>query len=90
MTVRKIPMRKCTGCNEMKPKKELIRVILTPEGAIELDRTGKKNGRGAYICDSAACLAKAVKTHGLEKSLKAAIPGDIYDRLKTELTEHEE
>lgn len=90
MTVRKIPMRKCTGCNEMKPKKEMIRVILTPEDNIELDKTGKKNGRGAYICNSSECLKKAIRSHGLEKSLKHNIPEDIYDKLNKELTEDEE
>lgn len=89
MTVRKIPMRKCTGCNEMHPKKELIRVIVTPEGSIELDKTGKKNGRGAYICPNAACLEKAVKTKGLDKSLKISVPSDIYERLREELESDE-
>lgn len=85
MTVKKIPMRKCTGCGEMKPKKELIRVILTPEEEIVLDATGKKNGRGAYICRSEECLMKACKSHGLDKSLKTGIPEQIYDLLKEEL-----
>lgn len=89
MTVRKIPMRKCTGCNEMHPKKELIRVIVTPEGSIELDKTGKKNGRGAYICPNATCLEKAVKTKGLDKSLKISVPSDIYERLREELESDE-
>lgn len=86
MTVKKIPMRKCTGCGEMKPKKELVRVILTPEDEIVLDLTGKKNGRGAYICRSEQCLAKAIKSHSLDKSLKTGIPEQIYDTLKEELT----
>lgn len=86
MTVRKIPMRKCTGCNEMKPKKELIRVILTPEAAIELDATGKKNGRGAYICANTECLKKAVKSRGLEKSLKVSVPEEILVSLEKELS----
>lgn len=89
MTVRKIPMRKCTGCNEMHPKKELIRVIVTPEGSIELDKTGKKNGRGAYICPNATCLERAVKTKGLDKSLKISVPSDIYERLREELESDE-
>ncbi len=91
MTVRKIPMRKCTGCGGMFPKKELIRVILTPEESIELDRTGKKNGRGAYICNSVECLNKAFKTKGLEKSLKHAIPPEVLEKLKKEFgAENEE
>ena len=90
MTTRKIPMRKCTGCGQMFPKKELIRVILTPENSIELDRTGKKNGRGAYICSSAKCLEQAVKSRGLEKSLKTAVPAGIYDKLRKELEESEQ
>lgn len=73
----------------MFPKKELVRVILTPEGSIELDLTGKKNGRGAYICNSAKCLEKAVKTHGLEKSLGAAVPEDIYVSLQKDLADEE-
>ena len=89
MTVRKIPMRKCTGCNQMFPKKELVRVIVTPEGSIELDLTGKKNGRGAYICNSSKCLEKAVKTHGIEKSLGVAVPEDIYESLRKELADEE-
>lgn len=85
MAARKIPMRKCTGCGEMKPKKELLRVLLTPEESIELDKTGKKNGRGAYICNCSECLDKAVKTKGLEKSLKKAISKEIYESLREEL-----
>ncbi|MCR4721177.1 MAG: YlxR family protein [Lachnospiraceae bacterium] len=81
----KIPVRKCTGCGEMKPKKEMVRVILTPDEKIELDLTGKKNGRGAYICRSRECLEKALRTHGLERSLKAAIPEEIAQDLIKEL-----
>ena len=85
MIPRKIPMRKCTGCNELKPKKELIRVIVTPEDEVMLDTTGKKNGRGAYICAKAECLREARKHKGLEKSLKRAIPAEVYDSLEAEL-----
>ncbi len=85
MIPRKIPMRKCTGCNELKPKKELIRVIVTPEDEVMLDTTGKKNGRGAYICTKAECLREARKHKGLEKSLKKAIPAEVYDSLEAEL-----
>ena len=82
---KKIPLRKCTGCNEMKPKKELVRVIKTPEDEILIDLTGKKNGRGAYICHSSECLAKAIKTKAIERSLSCKITDDIYDRLKEEI-----
>ena len=78
-------MRKCIGCNEMKSKKELIRVIRTPEGEILLDATGKKNGRGAYVCPDRACLAKAMKSKGLERSFQTAIPKEIYDNLEKEM-----
>ena len=84
-TVRKIPQRQCNGCGEMKNKKELIRVIKTNEGEISIDATGKKNGRGAYICPSLECFKKAVKNKGLERSLKAAVPEDIYKQLEEEL-----
>ena len=84
-TVRKVPMRKCIGCNEMKSKKELIRVIRTPEGEILLDATGKKNGRGAYVCPDRACLTKAIISKGLERSFQTAIPKEIYDNLEKEM-----
>jgi len=83
--VRKIPMRQCIGCQEMKNKKEMIRVIKTAEGEILLDATGKKNGRGAYVCRSMECLEKAQKSKGLERSLKVKIPGEVYDSLKEEM-----
>ena len=89
MAEKKIPLRKCTGCNEMKPKKELIRVLKTSEGEIVLDKTGKKNGRGAYLCDSMECLKKAEKTRGLERSLQIKIPDEIYEILEKELSEVE-
>ncbi|MCR5086270.1 MAG: YlxR family protein [Lachnospiraceae bacterium] len=85
MGPKKIPLRRCNGCGEMKPKKELIRVILTPDGMIELDLTGKKNGRGAYVCRDAACFAKARKAKAIERSLRVAIPEEIYERLGKEL-----
>lgn len=84
-TAKKIPMRKCTGCGEMKNKKELLRVIKTPESEIILDDTGRKNGRGAYICKSRACLQKARKNKGLERSLQTAIPDAVYDALEKEM-----
>ena len=73
-TKNKIPMRQCTGCREMKSKKEMLRVLKTTEDEIVLDTTGKKNGRGAYLCLSRECLDKAIKNHGLERSLKTAVP----------------
>lgn len=84
-TVKKIPQRQCNGCGEMKNKKELIRVIKTNEGEISIDATGKKNGRGAYICPSLDCFKKAVKNKGLERSLKAAVPEEIYKQLEEEM-----
>lgn len=82
---KKIPLRVCTGCGESKPKKEMIRVLKTPEDEIVLDATGKKNGRGAYICCSLDCLRKSIKTKGLERSLKVEIPRDILDTLEKEM-----
>lgn len=83
----KIPMRQCTGCREMKNKKEMIRVLKTAEGEILLDATGRKNGRGAYICRSAECLKKAMKNRGLERSLKTQIPEAVYEELKKEFAQ---
>lgn len=83
--MKKIPMRQCVGCQNMVSKKELIRIIKSSEGNIELDATGKKNGRGAYLCKKKECLEKAIKKHSLERSLKVSIPVEIYDSLKEEL-----
>ena len=83
-TVRKIPMRKCVGCGEMKSKKELLRVLKTTDEEIVLDTTGRKNGRGAYLCFDKNCLEKAMKNKGLERSLKTAIPKEVYERLTKE------
>ena len=88
-TKRKIPMRKCVGCGEMKPKKELMRVLRTEENEFVLDTTGKKNGRGAYLCLSKDCFEKAVKSKWLERSFKQAIPTEVYDRLEKEMSELE-
>ena len=82
---RKMPQRKCVGCQEMKNKKELIRVIRTAEGEFLLDATRKKNGRGAYLCPSRECFQKAVKSRGLERSFKQAIPKEVYDALEKEM-----
>ena len=89
-TKNKIPMRQCTGCREMKNKKEMIRVLKTAEDEIILDATGRKNGRGAYICKSRECREKARQNHGLERSLKAAIPDEVYDSLEKEFDSIEE
>lgn len=90
MTVkRKIPQRKCVGCGEMIPKKELLRVLRTQEGEFVLDPTGKMNGRGAYVCASMECFKKAVKGKGLERSFKQAIPSEVYERLEKEMSEIE-
>lgn len=86
---RRIPLRKCTGCGEMKPKKELVRVVKSPEGEISLDLTGRKSGRGAYVCPAAACLAAARKARRLEKAFSCAIPDDLYNRMEEELAAHE-
>lgn len=82
-------MRKCVGCGEMKNKKEMMRVIKTKEEEIVLDATGRKNGRGAYLCFSRDCLEKAVKSKGLERSLKTAIPKEVYENLEKEFEEIE-
>lgn len=86
MAEKKIPMRRCAGCGQSRPKKELIRVIRTPEGAIELDRTGRSNGRGVYICPNVDCLKKAHKSKGLERSLKTSVPPEIYETVEKELS----
>ena len=89
MANKKIPMRQCIGCGEMKPKKEMIRVIKTAEDEIILDTTGRKNGRGAYICPASECLQKAIKRKGLERSFKMPIPKDVYEMLTKEMEEFE-
>ena len=85
MQQRKIPLRRCTGCNEQKPKKELVRVVRSPQGEIALDRVGKLPGRGAYLCPSAQCLAKARKAKRLERALDAQIPPEVYERIEQEI-----
>ncbi len=89
MKNRKIPMRQCVGCREMKPKRELVRVIRTLEGEVTVDVTGKKNGRGAYICKNQSCLSAAVKSKGLERSLKTSIPQEIYAEFEKEMQHFE-
>lgn len=90
MIKKKVPMRKCTGCQEMKNKKELIRVVRNDAGEFSLDATGKKPGRGAYVCKNIECLEKACKNKGLERSFKTAVPKDLYDELKKQLEESDE
>ena len=83
--MKKIPLRQCIGCGEMKSKKEMIRLLKTTEDEIVIDATGRKNGRGAYICPSMECFKKAVKSKGLERSLKMAIPKEVYEALEKEM-----
>lgn len=85
MHERKVPMRMCTGCGEMKPKRELVRVVKNKEGEIFLDLTGKKAGRGAYVCKDAECLKKARKARRLEKAFSCQIPDAVYETMEEEL-----
>ena len=86
--VKKIPQRQCVGCREMKGKKELIRVVKSPEGKISLDFSGRSPGRGAYVCPAAACLARARKSRALERAFDTAIPAEVYDALEKEMEAH--
>lgn len=86
---KKIPMRQCVGCGEMKNKKDLMRVLKTAEDSIVLDMTGRKNGRGAYLCMDKECLAKARKNKGLDRSFKMSIPKEVYENLEKEFEEGE-
>jgi predicted RNA-binding protein YlxR (DUF448 family) len=83
--MKKIPMRTCIGCNEKKPKKELIRVVKPSEGEIFVDFSGRANGRGAYVCHDCACLEKAIKTKRLSRAFEMEIDNEIYDKLKNEI-----
>ena len=87
MKERKVPLRKCAGCGESKPKKELVRVVRNAAGEISLDPIGKKPGRGAYLCPSPACLAKARKAKRLERSFGCAVPDEVYAQLEEQLKE---
>lgn len=87
MGTKKIPMRMCTGCREMKPKKELIRVVRTAEDGIKLDLTGKLNGRGAYICKNKECLLKAQKSNALSRAFETNVSAEVYASLEKELTD---
>lgn len=85
MKVKKVPQRMCTGCMEMKPKKDLIRIVRSKEGDVSIDLIGKKPGRGAYICKNEECLLKAFKTKRLEKNLEARLEEEVYNKLKEEI-----
>lgn len=85
MKIKKVPQRMCTGCMEMKPKKELIRIVRSKEGDVSIDLIGKKPGRGAYICKSEECLSKAFKTKRLEKNLEVKLDEEVYNKLKEEI-----
>ena len=84
---KKIPMRQCVGCGEMKNKKDMMRVLKTADDAVLLDQTGRKNGRGAYLCRNGECLRRACRNKGLERSLKIRIPQEIYESLEKEFEE---
>lgn len=85
MKTKKNPMRMCLGCNEMKPKKELIRVVKSKEGDISLDLTGKKSGRGAYICRNKECFSKARKAKRFERAFSCKIESDVFDKMESEI-----
>ena len=90
MVTKKVPVRRCVGCNEGKPKKELVRIVRSAEGEISVDVTGKKSGRGAYICPSRDCLAKAQTARRLERAFSCALPPEIYERLAAEVEQRAE
>lgn len=87
---KKTPMRMCLGCREMKPKKELIRIVMNKDGQISLDLTGKLAGRGAYICKSVACVSKLRKSHGIERNFNCQVPQNLYDGIEKELSQIEQ
>ncbi|MBQ8533890.1 MAG: YlxR family protein [Clostridia bacterium] len=89
MKQRKIPLRTCTGCGEAKPKSELVRVVKSPDGEISLDLTGKKSGRGAYVCRCLDCLKKAQKARRFERAFETVIPDEVYDQMVKELTDEQ-
>lgn len=89
MQTKRIPLRKCTGCGEMKPKKELVRVVKGPDGDISLDLTGKKAGRGAYVCPDTSCLEAARKARRFEKAFSCRIPEQVYTQMEEELRTHD-
>ena len=83
--MKKIPMRTCIGCNNAKPKKELIRIVKSADGEVSIDFTGKKNGRGAYVCRDISCLEKAIKTKRLSRTFEMPIENEVYEKLKIEI-----
>lgn len=87
MKVRKIPLRRCNGCGESKPKKELVRVVRASDGTVALDLTGKLSGRGAYVCPNAQCLAKARKAKRIERALECEIPAEVYDAMQAQIAQ---
>jgi predicted RNA-binding protein YlxR (DUF448 family) len=87
---KKIPLRRCTGCGEQKPKKELVRVVKTPDGEILLDLTGKASGRGAYICNNAECLKKARKSKRIDRTFEITIPDAIYEQMEAQISKDDE
>lgn len=87
---KKKPMRQCLGCREMKPKRELIRVVRSPQGEISLDFRGKAQGRGAYVCPSLDCLKKAIRSKAIERAFESPVPEEIYARLREEMEEADE
>ena len=86
MKVKKVPLRMCTGCMEMKPKKELVRVVRSKEGEVSIDLTGKKPGRGAYVCKNMDCLEKAFKTKRLDRNLETKLGDEVHTRLREEIS----
>lgn len=89
MKQKKIPMRRCNGCNEQKPKNELIRIVKSPEGEIFLDLTGKKSGRGTYICNNAECLLKAKKSHRIDRTFEMTIPEAVYEQMEAQIKQND-
>lgn len=85
MVKKKIPMRQCLGCREMLPKRELIRIVRSPEGELSLDNKGKAPGRGAYLCGKSECLKKARKSHAIERALSVTVPADVFDALEQQM-----
>ena len=88
MHQKKVPLRRCTGCGEMKPKKELVRVVRSPQGEVSLDLSGRAPGRGAYVCRNVECLKKARKAHRFERAFSCQIPEAVYDRMEEEMSRH--
>ena len=89
MAVKKVPMRSCCGCKEKKPKRELVRIVRSPEGEVSFDITGRKAGRGVYICNDLSCLAKAKKSRALSRALESEIPDEVYEKLEGEMKKDE-